>query len=1080
MLLMNLTNTLQQGNFLRHTARYWFLFSGLMALLLFNHNQRHSFGLTHSEEEMERGADKQEMLEAYYQQEFDKIYDHSTGTVPLERLEAALKYAQSPAAKRNKKGPTANLNLQWQERGPNNVAGRSRAMLIDKNDPTKKKVWIGSVAGGLWHTNDISAASTVWVPSNDLFANLAVTAIAQDPTSPNIMYFGTGEGYSNSDAVRGLGAYKSIDGGNTWAQLASTNPKNATAPYSYSSSPWRYCQRMVVLPNHAVLAATWNGLQRSTDGGITWVSVLNNSFGSGVTDLKIAANGSIYASLGTYNTSADGVYRSDNGGLSFTKIYTAASTEKRIEMAVAMSDSNTLYLAVVGSGNVVTSILKTVGATGAVPIWLPLSLPMWSDQCGTPSSNFTRSQAWYDLSLAVSPTNPNNVYIGGVDIHHSLDGGSTWKQLTDWSGSGCNGTQFSHGDQHSFVFVDDANAYCTSDGGIFAVFGANSVSPSFVDRNKTYNVTQFYAADIHPSPCSYEVIAGAQDNGTHAMTLSGNDASIKRTGGDGGFCHINQLNPNFQVSSYTYNNYNVTTNNWVSNNRVSSGTSAGSFINPTDLDDSLNILYTAHTGGNFGRLNLQNFASMEIVPVADLGGYRISAIKVDPNIPTRVWMAVNTGSAPQIIRVDNAHQGTPLRASVVSLPMGSIGCVISSIDIQKGNSDHLMVTSSSYGATVPHIMESTNGGTGWNNITGNFPDVPVRWGIFNPQNPSQAIIATEIGVWSTDLIIDANTQWFSDNGGLANVRVDMIKYRSSDYTLVAATHGRGTFTAKIPPQGVYAAIERNQSVIASGNVGPNQDVYFYTGNSTTNGAPKLIARIQNLSSTDFGCTSLSVIRGSSASATPLPFYYANDATKNVCPKMIQVNPSNTTASGTYRIYLYYDAAEINAYQTSTTRLWANAQVIKCPSNLTGISPSTPRAGGLVSFQANDGNLASGLSFISATFTNAKMGAYGVGIPGGNVGNQELEDSRFDFSVYPNPATDYVHVRFGGLDGLAPSLTANVFLTDALGRQVYAASWQNLGGGSKVIPTAELVGGTYILTIQEEGRKAVSKLLIVNR
>ena len=115
--------------------------------------------------------------------------------------------------------------LAWQERGPSNVGGRTRAVLYDANDAANgyKKVWAGSVSGGLWFTNDITTAQPQWHRVNDFLSNIAITTIAQNPANTQEIYVGTGEGWFNLDFVRGLGIWKSSDGGVTWSQLASTN-----------------------------------------------------------------------------------------------------------------------------------------------------------------------------------------------------------------------------------------------------------------------------------------------------------------------------------------------------------------------------------------------------------------------------------------------------------------------------------------------------------------------------------------------------------------------------------------------------------------------------------------------------------------------------------------------------------------------------------------------------------------------------------------------------------------------------------------------------------------------------------------
>jgi hypothetical protein len=113
-----------------------------------------------------------------------------------------------------------------------------------------------------------------------------------------------------------------------------------------------------------------------------------------------------------------------------------------------------------------------------------------------------------------------------------------------------------------------------------------------------------------------------------------------------------------------------------------------------------------------------------------------------------------------------------------------------------GTSDNYLITSfSNYG--VNNIWVSTNGGTSWSAVDGNLPDIPVRWVMFYPGDNTKAIIATEMGVFQTSLINGASTTW-SQESEFPIVRTDMLEYRSSDRTIVAATHGRGLWTALIP------------------------------------------------------------------------------------------------------------------------------------------------------------------------------------------------------------------------------------------------------------------------------------------
>ncbi len=741
--------------------------------------------------EADEEENKLEMSMELWEQEFEKIKDPATNTVPLERLEEAYRYSLRPEAQRFGR---ASLNLKWSERGPNNIGGRTRALLFDASVTTNKKVWAGGVGGGLWYTNDITATSPVWKKINDFFGNIAITSIAQDPSNAKIMYFGTGEGFGNLDAQRGIGIWKSIDGGLTWAQISSTN-----------NSTFHYIQRVVVDKLGIVYAATQSGIQKSTNYGVSWTKVLGTgltvaSSSNNFADIEIAADGSIYAACRAQVwKSSRTTYGSATGNLgNWTNITpVGAVTWQRLELACAPSNSSRVYVLAQGSGNDCDAIYHSENGGTA---WTFHTPPTIIDQGS--NSNFTRGQCWYDLMAAVDPNNADVLYIGGVDVLRSTDKGTTWGQISTWSSFAAPAAMPNvHADIHYLAFAKGSStrAIIGCDGGVYY---SNNIStapyPTFAAKNSGYNVTQYYAADIHPTAGMNYILAGAQDNGTQKITGVGISGSTQASGGDGAFCHINQKDANYQVSSYVYSSFYISTNGGVNFSNVNmNGVVAkrGNFINPSDYDDDANILYFGDEIGTLGSMSSIGVSNTyTAISYSAIQNSKLSAIKVDPNTLNRVYVAASS----KIIRIDNAN-GAAIATNVTGNYAGTGS--ISSIDVQTGNANHLLVTSSNYG--VNSVYESTDGGTTWVSVEGNLPDMPVRWGIFNPKNGDQVMLATELGVWSTDNLNGAATQWFVDNIGLGNARVDMLKYRTSDYTLVAGTHGRGAWTATIP--GIYVA-----------------------------------------------------------------------------------------------------------------------------------------------------------------------------------------------------------------------------------------------------------------------------------
>ncbi|MCS7027642.1 MAG: T9SS type A sorting domain-containing protein [Bacteroidia bacterium] len=714
-------------------------------------------------------------------QDFEMTKDPALGYVPTERLYQAYLYAEQ--LRKNPVAKTAGIPMNWTERGPKNVAGRTRTIMIDPNDPTKKTVFTAGVNGGIWKTTDITATNPIWTPINDFMTNLAVTTLAYDPTNPNVMYAGTGEGYFNSDAARGAGIFKSTNGGNTWTQLSSTNN-----PFFY------YVNKVFVSSAGTLFAATNQGLRRSTDGGNTWTTVSTiRCF-----DIEQASNGHLYAGH-------NGVIRkSTDDGVTWTNL-TTPTTFSRVELACAASDANYVY-ALCEEDNAVKAILKT---TNGGTSWTSLPEPNDADP-GIPDTDFSRGQAWYDLSIAVSNTNRDLLFVGGIDLFRSTNGGNSWQQVSHWYGGF--GYQEVHADQHFAIFEPGSGTtvYFATDGGIYRCTNATASMPTIVQRNNTYNVTQFYACAIHPNAGSNHFLAGSQDNGSQRFSSPGMNSTVEVTGGDGGYCHIDQNQPQYQWTSYVNNNYFRSTNggNTFSSVTLSNNTGA-SFINPTDYDDVANIMYCSNSNGNFVRwTNPQSGSTHTVVTVSAFGGGDVTHINANTNTPNRVFFGLNNG---RVVRVDNAHTGTSLTGVNIkgaSMPTTSVSCIA----VQKGDDNHLLVTYSSYG--VNSVWETKDGGVTWTSVEGNLPDIPVRWAIFNPHNPDQAVLATELGVWTTSDLNGTATVWVPTNSGLANTRVTMLQIRDSDKMVIASTHGRGLFSsdAFVGGSSVSAEFEVNKKV----------------------------------------------------------------------------------------------------------------------------------------------------------------------------------------------------------------------------------------------------------------------------
>ncbi|MEO1128192.1 MAG: dockerin type I domain-containing protein, partial [Planctomycetota bacterium] len=711
----------------------------------------------------------------------------------------------------------------WSELGPGNIGGRTRTLVIDHNNTDI--LYTGGVSGGLWKSVDAGAS---WTSLDDSMINLAISTIVMDPTNSDVLYAGTGEGvFTDGDGFppgRGLGIYKSVDAGATWNILPATN-----------NSMFHYVNKLAISPNDSdrLYAATRSGVWRSLNGGQDWSVVLanptqttgpasSNGCTVGCTDIELRSDtnpDTIWAAFGSFQS--DGLFRSQDGGDTWVG-YSVPTVQGRMELAIAPSDNDVMYISMAANGNglptgQLVQLYRTTdgGQTFTAQVdpfdqfgpWL-LSNVLTVNGC---IDYPTYSQGWYDNALAVDPVDPDIVWVGGIDLFRSDDGGVTWGQSAYYFMPTGNPKGI-HADQHAVIFhpgydgVSNQTMYVTNDGGVFRTDNARAATtdvgcplnfpPGFeadidwVNLNNGYGVTQFYHGAGAATTDLY--VAGAQDNGTSGVFATNTpDNWQEMYGGDGGYVAIDPVDPDIIYAEIQFFPAMVkSTDGGQTFTDATNGItdSDGIFIVPFAMDPS--DRFTLWTGGGRPWRTADGAAIWSVAgPQLFSFGGETSAIAIAPSDGNVVYFGSDAGT---VARTTNGRDPV-VTWTEAGLGSGiSVGAWVSSIAVHPTIPTTAFLTYSNYG--VPHVLKTTNGGATWIPSDTGLPDIPAHWIAFRPNNPTQMYVATELGVFASE---DSGATW-QPLSGVPNTIVESLDFPDND-RLVAFTYGRGAWLASFAP-----------------------------------------------------------------------------------------------------------------------------------------------------------------------------------------------------------------------------------------------------------------------------------------
>jgi len=649
----------------------------------------------------------------------------------------------------------------WSSLGPSstfsgyNGIGRVNCIAVDPTNPNT--LWVGTPAGGLWKSTN---GGTSWSTNTDNFTVLGVSALVIDPLNPNIMYMGTGDGFSSD--TRSIGVLKSTDGGVTWNTTGLTW-------FVTNAIYIRYMAIHPTSPNIVVVAAS-NGLYQTANGGESWTKVSTDDF----YDVKFKpGNPNI-----VYAASDNRVYKSTNGGATFASALTI-TTSDRIGIAVTPADPEMIAVVSSSSASDDFGALKWfyVSNNSGTTFTLKSTSPNILGSAANGTS--VKGQGWYDLCIAISPTNPNLIFVGGVNMWKSEDSGVTWSLLTHWRGSDAPaGTPVVHADKHALLWSGNTLLQ-GCDGGIYKT--ANN-GVSWTDISSNLAISQMYRLGVSQS--DNKVICGLQDNGTKLRSNAG--AWTDNIGGDGMECFIHPTNANIMYGEFQYGEIRRSTNGGASWSNIYNNLPddfTGSWVTPYLMDPTTpttiyvgynDVYKSANQGNSWTAIStgLSPNSTLRFVVVAPVNSQIIYA-----SDGYAIWKTTNGGANWSAVNGN--------------LP----NSLITYLSVHPENADLVYVTFGGY-TSGRKVYQSTSGGTNWTNISGSLPNLPANCVLVQPNSNSVLYVGMDVGVYRLE---PGAQDWTLFNTGLPNVPVTELEIRHSTGKLRASTYGRGLWESDLEP-----------------------------------------------------------------------------------------------------------------------------------------------------------------------------------------------------------------------------------------------------------------------------------------
>ena len=661
----------------------------------------------------------------------------------------------------------------WMLMGPTGKptgGGAGRVNFVRFDPANSATMWIGTPDGGLWKSTN---SGTTFTTNTDQLATIGCSDIAIDPTNSNIIYLATGD--NDGSDTYSIGVLKSTDGGLTWN----------TTSLTWTASQGRNIGRLLINPtNPQIIMAFSNvGIWRSTNGGSTWMQPTGgtSTFSCSDAEFKPGDPNTIYAAGTTFKKSTD-------GGVTWTASTLTLTGIGRL--AIGVSEANAAYVYLLAANNTDNGAKGVMRSTDSgVTFTTRMTATSTTNILGYDNGADAGGQGWYDLCIDASPTNAEEIMIGGINVWKSTNGGTSFTLNTHWTGS--YSKPYIHSDIHDIQYLPGSGTtiYAGNDGGLFKTTNSGT---AWSDISTSLAIAQQYRIGLSTSNANLW-LAGHQDNGTNRYNGT---TWAQVYSGDGMDCFIDRTNNNIMYGSYIYGDYYKSTNGGTSFTAITTGlpvnTGAEEWLCAWHQDPT--TATTIYAGGRTALYKTTNSGTSWSALGTPTGTGNILEFAIAPS-NNQVIYALKTGTNAVS---KSTNGGTSFTACATGLPTALTPTYIA---ISNTDPNVAIVTYSGYTATSK-VYKTTNGGTSWTNLSTGLPNIPANCVVYeNGSTGGDGIyVGTDLGVYFRD---NSMTTWVDFSSGLPNCAVSDLEIyydvanSGANKRLRAATFGRGTWDSDL-------------------------------------------------------------------------------------------------------------------------------------------------------------------------------------------------------------------------------------------------------------------------------------------